>query len=350
MRARLKGVYASRKRLADGSTTTYYFLRGVGALRPLAGDEQEHFTPGTPAFMRAYHAAIDAPRRARTIGTLQSVIDSYLKSPFWAKLAPRTKQDYLGAIGRIEKKWAIYPLDAIDDPKIRRRFLDWRDEMAATSPRQADAVFGVLRIILEFGRDRGMIANNHATRPKKVYKADRSERLWLPHHISAFRAVAPPEMLLAFELALHTGQRQGDLLKLIWNSFDGERLRFRQGKRRRLVDMKLTARLRATLSAARDRKKALTILETPNGKPWTKSNFNNYWRPTILAAGLDGLHFHDLRGTACTTLAEAGCTPSEIAAMLGWTVASVNRMLDTYQAMTAALSDSAVAKLEAKSK
>ena len=48
-----------------------------------------------------------------------------------------------------------------------------------------------------------------------------------------------------------------------------------------------------------------------------------------------------------TQLAEAGATPSEIAAMLGWTVTTVNRMLDTYQAMTAALSDSAVAKLEA---
>jgi hypothetical protein len=32
--------------------------------------------------------------------------------------------------------------------------------------------------------------------------------------------------------------------------------------------------------------------------------------------------------------------------MLGWTVATVNHMLDIYQAMTASLSDSAVAKLE----
>ncbi len=34
--------------------------------------------------------------------------------------------------------------------------------------------------------------------------------------------------------------------------------------------------------------------------------------------------------------------------MLGWTMASVNRMLDTYQAMTASLSDPAVAKRERK--
>jgi hypothetical protein len=54
----------------------------------------------------------------------------------------------------------------------------------------SDAVFGVLRIILEFGRDRGDLAFNHATRPKKAYRADRAEKLWLNHHLEAFRAVA----------------------------------------------------------------------------------------------------------------------------------------------------------------
>ena len=32
--------------------------------------------------------------------------------------------------------------------------------------------------------------------------------------------------------------------------------------------------------------------------------------------------------------------------MLGWTASTVNQMLDTYQAMTGSLSNSAVAKLE----
>jgi hypothetical protein len=45
-------------------------------------------------------------------------------------------------------------------------------------------------------------------------------------------------------------------------------------------------------------------------------------------------------------LADAGCTPSEIAAMLGWAVPTVNEMLNRYQARTARQSDSAVAKLE----
>jgi len=47
-------------------------------------------------------------------------------------------------------------------------------------------------------------------------------------------------------------------------------------------------------------------------------------------------------------LADAGCTPSEIAAMSGWTIRTVNDMLDRYQALTAVQSNSAVAKPESR--
>lgn len=347
-----KGVYQSRKRLKNGKLAVYYLLRGVGPLKPLPGDEDEDFSPGSPALLRAYLAAVDAPRKARTAGTFQSISDAWEKSPAFVRLAPRTKLDYLAAKDRIDAKWGTYPLEVIEDSKIRPRFLDWRDEMGKRSPRQADAVFGVLRLILEWGRDRGLIGLNHATRPKKLYKADRSDKLWLPKHLEAFRAVASPEMRLALELALWTGQRQSDLLRVGWSSYDGQRLTLRQGKRRRKVDMPVAAPLRAILDNTK--RTALTILTAPNGKPWRAdpkpTHFQHHWRAATLASGLDGLHFHDLRGTTCTLLAEAGATPSEIAAMLGWTVSTVNHMLDTYQAMTATLSDSAVAKLELRAR
>ncbi|OJY68613.1 MAG: hypothetical protein BGP16_05035 [Sphingobium sp. 66-54] len=354
MRLRLKGVYSNKKRLSDGSYKTYYTLRGVGALNPLPDDEGEIFAPGTPAFMRAYHAAIDAPRKARAAGTLQSIIDGYQRSHAFTSLAPRTKSDYLKAIIKIETvkltentpAFATYPIEVVDDPKIRLRLLDWRDSMAKSSPRQADATLGVLRIILEWGRDRGLLSHNHATRPKKVYRADRSDKLWLPNDLAAFRSSASDEMLLALELALWTGQRQADLLKLGWSSYDGARLSFRQGKRKRKVDMPVPVALRSVLDAAPRR--ATTILTTPTGKPWGQVHFQHHWRKATLAAELDGLHFHDIRGTTCTMLAQKGATPSEIAAVLGWTVTTVNQMLDTYQAMTAQLSNNAVAKLEAK--
>ena len=43
-------------------------------------------------------------------------------------------------------------------------------------------------------------------------------------------AVASKEMEIAIVLALWTGQRQGDLLRLPWSAYDGKHIRLRQSK------------------------------------------------------------------------------------------------------------------------
>ncbi len=42
------------------------------------------------------------------------------------------------------------------------------------------------------------------------------------------------------------------------------------------------------------------------------------------------LHFHDLRGTAATNFARAGLTATEIARILAWSPARVERILARY--------------------
>ena len=46
-------------------------------------------------------------------------------------------------------------------------------------------------------------------------------------------------------------------------------------------------------------------------------------------------------------LSEAGCTPQEIATITGWTVQSVNRILEKYLVRTRALAQSTVIKPDA---
>ena len=142
-------------------------------------------------------------------------------------------------------------------------------------------------------RDRGLIAHNHATRPKKLYRANRSDKLSLVKDLDAFRAVAPAEMRLALELALWTGQRQSDLLRLCWSNYDGERITLRQGKRHRKVDMRVPRALKSILDTT-DRR-AMTILTSAAGKPWRvepkPTHFQHHWRAATLAAGLDATTF-----------------------------------------------------------
>jgi integrase len=58
------------------------------------------------------------------------------------------------------------------------------------------------------------------------------------------------------------------------------------------------------------------------------------------------LTFHDLRGTAVTRMAEAGCTALEIAATAGHSLRDANAILDHYLARTESLTSAAIAKLD----
>ena len=91
---------------------------------------------------------------------------------------------------------------------------------------------------------------------------------------------------------------------------------------------------------------AETILTTPSGIPWTSYYFRHRWAEACKAAKITDLHFHDLRGTAITMLAEAGCTVPEIAAITGHGLDHVGRILESYLSRTQALSEKAIEKLD----
>ena len=68
-------------------------------------------------------------------------------------------------------------------------------------------------------------------------------------------------------------------------------------------------------------------------------------------AGIVGVTFHDLRGTAVTRLALAGCTEAEIATITGHSLRSVRAIIDThYLSRDPALAESAIRKLESRTK
>ncbi|MDP7427644.1 MAG: tyrosine-type recombinase/integrase, partial [Alphaproteobacteria bacterium] len=93
-------------------------------------------------------------------------------------------------------------------------------------------------------------------------------------------------------------------------------------------------------------KTATVILTTETGRPWRGGHFRSKWREVTLRAGLDGLHFHDLRGTAATRLQEAGCSDREIAAITGHTGSQISAILDKYVARRRSVAVAAMRKFE----
>src|SRR5205823_6137350 len=92
-----------------------------------------------------------------------------------------------------------------------------------------------------------------------------------------------------------------------------------------------------------------------NGRPWNSAaSFSEAFRREKirmgkLMPGIETLTFHDLRGTAVTRLAIAGCTVPEIASLTGHSLRDVNRILEVhYLNLDVALAENAIQKLEAR--
>lgn len=337
MRIELKGINTVKKTLADGTVGTYHYHRATGTR--LEGE------PGSPEFVASFEAAAKAAAQNRKAGTISGLIKQYCDSRAWTKLAPSTREIGKLNLKAVEDKWGKTPLKIAGDKRSRSVFLSWHDKLAAKTPRAADAKVAALARVLSWGFDRGLVNDNPLSSFERAYSSDRSELIWLPEHIEAFEKVASPDLCLALALGLHTGQRQGDLLKLTWKAFNGRALDVFQGKGKRWVYVPCTKALQVTLDGLPRR--AVQILTRADGTPWTRDAFKNAWRDAYAASGLkDDLHFHDLRGTAVTMLAEAGCTVPEIATLTGHSQAHAQKILDRYLARTRSLAESAIAKLD----
>lgn len=329
---KIRGVNKVSKRLADGSIRYYHYHRATG--RALKGEF------GSVQFLADFVAA-EKSIRDRHAGVLNRLIRDYALSPEFGKLAHSTHKEYQRMLTKVEDKFGDLPIAALDDPRVRQDFMSWRGTVARESgDREADNRLSVISSMLTWAKENGHILHNHVAGFRRLHKADRSEKIWLPEHIEAFMNVAPLELQRALILALHTGQRQADLLGLSWNNYDGSYISLRQGKTKRRVEIPCTTALKRMLDGL-DRDTNL-VLTTKTKLPWKARYFKAQWEAATKAAGIKDLHFHDLRGTAITMLAEARCSTPQIAAITGHSLKSVSSIIDKYLARTRTLSGEAM--------
>ena len=177
------------------------------------------------------------------------------------------------------------------------------------------------------------------------YRGSRADKVWTADDEAAFLRSAPAHLHLPLLLALWTGQRQGDLLRLPWSAYDGTHIRLRQSKTGARATVLVGTPLKAALNATP--KLGPVILNSSDGKPWTPDGFRVSWRKACKRAGITGVTFNDLRGSAVTRLALVGATEAEIATITGHSLRDVRSILDAnYLHRDPALGENAIKKLE----
>lgn len=342
VRARIKGIAKVKKTLANGKTIYYCYAWRGGPL--LKNEDGSPIQPGDPAFVSAYAEAVELSRNPIS-NDMKMLVREFRASSDFRRKSKSTLTEYNRYLDEIVRTFGFLSLGELERKETRGKFKEWRDAMADT-PRKADYAWTTLARVLSFAKDRGRLSVNICERGGRLYHADRNEKLWTSKDIDAFNASVGPEMRLALTIALWTGQRQGDLLRLPWRSYDGKTIKVKQSKTGTRVVIPVGASLKAVLDA--ELRRATTILANTRGHPWTAAGFQTMWAKACSKAGVHGRTFHDLRGTAVTRLALAGCSAAEIGSLTGHSLRDVDAILDAhYLGGKLELAEQAIRKLEA---
>lgn len=341
-RVKLKGLAKVKKTLASGKTIYYcYAWRGGDLLRHKDGSPIQ---PGDPLLLQAF-AEATKNRKVDPTETMARLITEYRASTDFTSLADKSRREYDRYLDMIRDEFGSMSFAALQDKETRGDFKDWRDTMA-DRPRTADYAWTTLARILSFAKDRGRIVVNVCERGGRLYSADRTENIWTDEHLEKLFAVAASEVKAAVTFALWTGQRKGDLLIAPWSDYDGHTIKVKQGKTGARVKIPCGKPLKDVLDKL-PRRSTVILTSTKHKRPWTSDGFDSSWQKAKERAGIEDLTFHDLRGTAVTRLAMAGCNNSQIASITGHSLRDVDAILDAhYLGGRAELAEQAIAKLE----
>lgn len=320
----LKGLARVRKTLSNGNTIFYcYAWRGGPLLKTQDG---KPIQPGDTDLGVAYDAAHERRRNPKP-DSLAGLVTLFRASADFVSKSAETRREYNRYLDTLNLQFGNLSFAELEDKNTRGLFKAWRDGMSC-HPRSADYGWATLGRLLAFAVDRGLLAGNVAKRGGRLYRADRREAIWTEDDVAVFEARASDKLRTALLLALWTGQRKGDLLSLTWKSYDGSGFRIRQSKTGRRVYIPAAACVREALSKCA--RSSSTILTNSRGQSWTAAGFNTSWRKACIAAGIEGLTFHDLRGTAVTRMALAGCSIAEIGAVTGHSPKDIDAILHVH--------------------
>jgi hypothetical protein len=310
---------------------------------------------GTP---RRRPAATSKPTR-----TAVDLWDAYRRSPRYTRMAVSTQADYRRKAAVFLGAFGADHVGAIDKARLYRW---WEALFAQRGHAMANGVLAVARAMLSHATRIGWRADNPAAAlgldsvpPRQVF--------WLPEEVvaivAAADAIGAPSVGDAVIIALHSGQRLGDVLTMPDRIFEQRRIRLSQAKMKSrggaLVDAPMTHALHARVAEIKARKNRakLTRIDTlvlrdDTGQPYDAHSFNKAFRRARQAAaetcpGMAEKRFQDLRDTAVTRLALAGCELPQIAAITGHSLTSITQIIKHYLVLQPEMADAAIAKLSA---
>ena len=350
----IRGVHFVRKKNASGIAWYVYAYRGGPCVMRSKGREKPKLGTKELAAVLKAQSEHETPK-SRTLSHLivkWAGTASKPGSPEWSSMAESTQKTWRSALKKIEERWGDVPLTVFDDRRMIAKIVQWRDSRIKT-PRAADQGVTVLRALLKYGLQLGMLSINVAEKIGKVYEGgQREEIVWTHEDMVDFEMAAKDcgqdYLWDALRLFAMTGLRRSDGCALKFSDCSQFAIVKKTAKsrrqRRRFVSLPRIPTLDALLKELADRPRAEgvdNVIVDADGLPWVPDRLSKAIHKIRDAAGIVHVdeetgrtrkkHLHDVRGTFATFLmTQTDLSDMEIADIMGWSPEEVSRIRKVY--------------------
>jgi integrase len=273
--------------------------------------------------VKEYRYARHKARARQPNGVIRELADAYTSSPEFGKLSARWQAAKHYYLKLLDDELGWMSREQLEDQRARRKFYEMRDRFAG-KPHKADKLIDTLKGLLSWAAERARLKANHALGMEHLTssKGERANIVWSEDDEAVVGAAFPLSLQQAFRFALYSAIRQADMCALRWSQYRDGWLSFTPSKTSgsTAIDVHLPVAALPPFADLMDELSRGTefILTTEEGQPWNPVNLRARWR-SAMAKKMPGrdLHWHDIRGTALSRMADAGCTDSERAAISG---------------------------------
>lgn len=291
----------------------WYFRRGGIKAAKIPGK------PGEAQFQRAYAELLEQSECKDQVEredpeSVAWLIVQYRNSVEFAALAEATQKDYSDTLDLLDETLGEYPFKLVGHKMIKLVRDDHADHH-----RKAHKIKQMASRLYSWAGENDHVAPdfNPARHIKKLKVRETPILVWSEHEIEVFRAHCPDWLLPAFMLTLCTGQRRADIVKTLWEDYQGDIIRVRQSKTGESLDIACHSELRELLEVRKNRFGG-PIVRNAKGRPMTANALSQAIRRVVSEAPMPyNRSMHGLRYAAAGRLEAAGCTVGECVAVLG---------------------------------
>jgi integrase len=278
-----------------------------------------------PEFWRKLRDAKGAPVPRE--GTFSPLIAAWRKQN-WERLRPATRKNFGHYLNRLDAEAG----DRLVAALLPRDIYQMMDGMSAT-PRSANQMLTILRLLLQFGVQRGYCTTNPAIGIEPLKVDASGQEPWAEEGYRFVMQHAPLHVRRMAYLGRATGQRVSDLVKMRATDLAADGIFLRIGKLRdkpHLVPLSGEQMAEIRSWGVRDLD---FLISTPGTRCRCSAGYLNVlwnnWRASSEAAPIRSLKLtiHGLRATKIKDLRRDGAADGSIADELGMSVGMVARYL-----------------------